>query len=270
MQQIFQVPDHSEMRRLWQQIMPKNLQRSLKGLEQDIEYPFRFFELDLPENIKYALGRNTTTHVFSRAVQIMLDASCSTSSDSKKDLREEIVAEYRSVYVRGQNLEIVNTMIFPSGDSAIPLFVAELMIIQNRPMVAFVDIQFPGWSVEQNQQNIEKLQEILPRRDSIRSLEEPPLWASEFSGGLYYYRTRKDKIETTEAIDAYQFYLSAWYSWICDHRQEILAQKNPWHCPEEITKFKRHHRLETPANAWFDKMFSPEWCQQFMDGFLYR
>lgn len=174
--------------------------------------------------------------------------------------------ECRMVAIHGTNMEVLNTMLFPTYPGRLPLFAAELLVIGGQPRLAFVDLQTPGMVVEPRRHIVDVTRTIVRRLAALPVSRLPPTWAMASSSGYPFFVEHLDPNHFPMIQEAYLRYLEAWLETAMQQSTDDAI--DPAAC-EALQEYKRHHVAHSPGRGFLEKLFTPAWTERFLTQFLY-
>lgn len=168
-------------------------------------------------------------------------------------------AECRCVYIRGQNSEVFNALVFPTDPTAAPVFVADFLLVGGQLRLAFLDLQGPGLAAGQRTAVALATCALAAELPSDVSA---PAWAVAHSLGGFCH-ARGAGIDLTRLLTAYDDYLRLWLRF-SGGRGAVDPDD------DTLTLFKEEHRREAPAAPYLGRLFGTDWTERFLRDFLYR
>lgn len=181
------------------------------------------------------------------------------------------LAHLRMVYIQGAKSSIINTWIFPTRPSQMPVFAAELIGVGSATKVLFVDIQVPALAGHMASDVSAVTSAIAPRFASLPCNETPPDWATHDSQGYFTYARDVPCGRTDEVEDCYCSYLETYLAAFTSDAlaKRIAASPRDEQAVSRLQDYQLHHMEHSPGNKFLSKLFGSDWTEAFMKNFLF-
>jgi hypothetical protein len=180
--------------------------------------------------------------------------------------REQKIAECRCVRILGRGTDILNSWVFPINAHALPVFAAEILEFGHQPRLVFIDLQAPGWTLEQKNTLAAELSELRDTKLILPKSEDAPDWATQDGLGLHLHSRPGDPNFRPIIQELYSLYLQSWADATL-RRMPIEAGTRDGQ--RSLSDYQHHHQASSPGNAYLSQLFGEEWTQDFYEQFLY-
>ena len=180
--------------------------------------------------------------------------------------REQKIAECRCVRILGRGTDILNSWVFPINAHALPVFAAEILEFGHQPRLVFIDLQAPGWTLEQKDRLAAELSELRDTELLLPKNDEAPDWATQDGLGLHLHSRPGDANYRPMIQELYSLYLKSWAD-VTLRRLPIEAGTRSGQLA--LSDYQHHHQESSPGNAYLSQLFGEEWTQDFYEQFLY-
>ncbi|MCU0714594.1 MAG: phytochromobilin:ferredoxin oxidoreductase [Pirellula sp.] len=183
---------------------------------------------------------------------------------------DSLLAVARSVSIRSSKNAILNTWIFPVNCLLTPVFAAELICIAGVHRVAFIDIQTPGLNPERREEVSAITSPLSTKYTVLPSDNEPPSWATADSTGNFSYARNAGPEWSSIVANCYQDYLSVYLSGVLSHdRSQSRSIVSTAESDAVLSAYQIHHMHSSPGKKFLDNLFTSDWTDDFMNGFLF-
>lgn len=170
----------------------------------------------------------------------------------------------RTVLIESKTSQIFNVLFYPDNSNNLPLFAAELLLVQDVPRLFFVDLPCPDASIIIEQQVQSATKSLRQTYQRWAYAEAAPNWAAGYSAGNYLYSRPGTTEASSDLSAAYLGYLDLWLDFQATVTQASNSSPGP-----ELQEFKRLQRTESPGVGYLEKFFGPAWTQSFLQDFLH-
>ncbi|XZE34412.1 hypothetical protein SH501x_005232 [Pirellulaceae bacterium SH501] len=188
----------------------------------------------------------------------------------KSESNNALLAVARSVFIRSSKNTILNTWVFPVNCLATPVFAAELICIAGVHRVAFIDIQTPGLKGDRRDEVAALTSPLATKYTILPSDNDPPSWATEDSTGNFSYARNAGPEWSSIIANCYQDYLSTYLSGVLSHdRSQSGGMVATSKSDEVLSAYQVHHMHSSPGKKFLDNLFTSDWTDDFMNGFLF-
>lgn len=188
------------------------------------------------------------------------------------------VGTARMVLIQGQRTEIINTWIFPTYPSNLPVFAAELISMGGQQRLSFIDIQAPGYK-RQDYSLAEQVRSTADLFKDARIDEQPPPWAITDTLGHYFFRRTGDASLFPFIAKAYLAYMDVltntlWPSLLktlligASPKSDFISQRVDASM-QTLRDYQHHHLVSSPGNPFLSKLFGEQWTDCFLHEFLF-
>lgn len=211
-------------------------------------------QLELPVDLASASSRDGRFGVQAAAFRINLESG---------------TTEARLALVHGQSVNIFAMIALPIESMAVqwsPLLAIETMVIGHRVRLVFADLQDVGLSPIRREM-VRQRAMPLAARPGLSSQTSPPVWATTYSLGGYFFTEKPPDDQANDALAVPVFYLNAWCD-LAEERSELPGES--FSAEDQLRQFKETHAAAWPGRAYLERLFGPAWTYRFIYEFFYR
>jgi len=181
---------------------------------------------------------------------------------------ESRLADCRAVTLSGPAADVFVAVIFPHFPKRLPVFVAELYALSQRPALAYLDLPSPGLN-HQIRNEVADQTTVLSIRHApfLPRNETPPPWVVDDSPGGYLFTQTTDEDAVVRLSQAFDDYLKVWIDFAYKFAERTdFGQAGDF----PLARFKRRCIHQTFSQTMLARQFGTELANRVVAEFLYR